>query len=404
MPWIAPTESRLLRGWRSFLMRVLHVTDCYLPRVGGIELHVRDLATRQSQRRDHAEILTLTPRAIGDPADPEWVHRVSGSDPHPAGLTRSWTQLERALRATRPDVVHVHVSVVSPFSTMAAYIAGRLRIPTLITVHSVWTRLGPLPALAQGTMRLREWPVTWSAVSSVAASPVQEMLGCSHRVHVLPNAVDLAEWAKPHPPVDSRTGAASGPLTILSVMRLTRVKRALPLAAMLGKVREQTTEIDARAVIIGDGPQRARMERYLQRHHLQDWVTITGRLDRDAIRIHLDQASLFWAPAELESFGIAPLEARTHGLPVVASSHSGVGEYITHGVEGLLGAKDADMVTHVVDLLTDESLRRRIAHHNTSVPPHHDWDEACRRTDELYRVAALRLESARSITLPGRRS
>lgn len=385
-------------------MRVLHVTDCYLPRVGGIELHVRDLATRQREQGHHAQVLTLTPRATEGPDDPAWVHRVSGSDPHPTGLTRSWAQFERALRGTGPDVVHVHISVVSPFSTMAARMAGRLGLPTLITVHSMWTRFGPLPALAQSTLRLRQWPVVWSAVSGVAAAPIQEMLGANHQVHVLPNAVDPADWVKAYRPDDAGAQDVSESLTILSVMRLTRVKRTLPLASMLRRVRDETNGIDARAIIIGDGPQRAALERYLQRHHLEDWVTIAGRLDRDAIRDHLDQASLFWAPAELESFGIAPLEARTRGLPVVASSHSGVGEYITHGVEGLLGDSDAAMVDNVVELLTNGHLRARMTQHNTRVPPRQDWHEACRRTEELYDLAGSLIGLPPRLALPVGRS
>ena len=384
-------------------MRIVHVTDCYLPRLGGIELHVRDLATRQRDQGHGAHILTLTPADAANPVDPPWVHRVAESGARPLGPSRVLAGLERALTGLRPDVVHVHVSVFSPFATMAAHIAGSLGLPTLVTVHSMWTPLGPLPGWARSTMRLHRWPVVWSAVSSAAAAPVERMLGAGHPVHVLPNAVEPADWRLPALRDPARRDGSES-LTILSVMRLTRVKRTLPLASMLRQVRDATGGLDVRAVIIGDGPQRGALVRYLRRHDLEGWVTLAGRLDREAIRGHLDHASVFWAPAELESFGIAPLEARTRGLPVVASSRSGVGEYITHGREGLLGSTDEAMVHHVIELLRDDHLRTTITDHNTRVPPRQDWEEACRRTEELYAVAGALVGVTPPHALPQDRS
>jgi glycosyltransferase involved in cell wall biosynthesis len=124
---------------------------------------------------------------------------------------------------------------------------------------------------------------------------------------------------------------------------------------------------------------------------MDGWVDLPGRLDRAAIHEALARAALFVAPATLESFGIAALEARTAGLPVVASSRSGVGEFITSGVDGLLGDTDQIMVEQMVRLLTDHRLRASMSAHNRLVPPRHDWLAACRRTEELYQLSAARV-------------
>ena len=98
----------------------------------------------------------------------------------------------------------------------------------------------------------------------------------------------------------------------------------------------------------------------------------------------LRQASVFVAPAELESFGIAALEARSLGLPVVAHADSGVREFIDHGIDGLLGADDDEMAAHLASLVTDDALRSALTIHNSLVPPRHDWPRALDRTDDLY--------------------
>jgi glycosyltransferase involved in cell wall biosynthesis len=172
---------------------------------------------------------------------------------------------------------------------------------------------------------------------------------------------------------------------IISVMRMTRTKRTLPLARILRDVRRRVpADQPLRAVVIGDGPQRPALERYLRRHRMADWVELPGRLDRDDIRCALARSTVYLAPAELESFGIAALEARAVGLPVVASSRSGVGEFVRHGTNGLLGPTDSALAAHVTRLVTDDALRSMITRHNVSVPPRHDWTAACHDTDALY--------------------
>ncbi|HET7429888.1 MAG TPA: glycosyltransferase family 4 protein [Nocardioides sp.] len=336
-------------------MRILHVTDCYLPRLGGIEHHVSSLVAHQRARGHDARVVTTT--RAGTDADPDWVRRVD--------------RAAEAFGEDRPDVVHAHLSVVSPFATAVARRAG---VPTLATVHSLWTGYGMLPRLATAGLG----DVTWSAVSDAAAEPLRQAL--RREVSVLPNAVDPELW-RPLGTV-RRPG---DPVTVVSVMRMTRTKRTLPLARMLRAARAAVpTEVPLRAVVVGNGPQRPSLERYLARHGMSDWVSLPGRLDARAVRRELARADAFVAPATRESFGIAALEARAQGLPVVASSRSGVTEFVRDGREGLLAADDDEMVDAIARLATEPLLRRRIRTHNTTVPLSHDWDAACTLAEALY--------------------
>jgi glycosyltransferase involved in cell wall biosynthesis len=363
-------------------MRVLHVTDCYLPRLGGIETHVQDLVTQQRAEGHDARVLTLTP-AGGGTADPRWVTRVAYprvSVTGPADATRQVLDL-----LAGADVVHAHVSVVSPFTFGVARRACARSVPTLVTVHSLWSHLGALPTLGGAAVGLAGWPVQWSAVSEAAAAPVRRTLGAGVPVLVLPNAVDPSRWQVPH-----RAPVASPVPTIFSVMRFARTKRPLALVRMLREVRARLPEeAPLRAVLIGDGPQRPPVERYLERHGMRDWVELPGRLSRAAIREAYADAGLYVAPAERESFGIAALEARCAGLPVVASSHGGVGSFVTPGVNGWLADDDAGMVRAMVRLLTDRAGAAVIEAHNRVAPRDLDWPAASARALDGYARAAL---------------
>lgn len=364
-------------------MRIAHVTDCYLPRLGGIEMQVHDLAVRQRLAGHDVEIITATPAGQGQ-RDPSWVRRVETAANNPA--VRAVTAAAKARREvvlTRDyDVVHVHCSIWSPLSTVAAMVATRNRIPTVVTVHSLWSGLGPLPRVADTTMRLRGWPMAWSAVSEVAATPLRRMLGADVPVSVLPNGIDPLAWQV------EPTARDTDDVTVASVMRLAARKRPLQLLRMLREVRDQVApDVGMRAVIIGDGPERRTLERYLQRHGM-DWVSLPGRLDRAEIRSVFASSDVYVAPARLESFGIAALEARCAGLPVVATARGGVGEFVTHGREGLLASDDGDMVRALAALVGSPSLRGAIARHNRTVPSTLSWHEVLKRADGLYDDAA----------------
>jgi glycosyltransferase involved in cell wall biosynthesis len=382
------------------LMEVLHVTDGYLPRCGGIELHVRDLAVNQRRAGMAARVVTAT--GSGPEADPPWVERVDtiGS----LGLLngRGVREVNAMLERVQPDAVHAHVSVVSPFATTVARLATRQGMPTVVTVHSLWNYPAELSSMACAALGLLERPVLWSAVSEVAAHRVRQALGPGRRVVVVPNAVEQADWVVP--PETRPRGSNAAP-TIVSVMRLARRKRALALARMLRSVISRLPpETGLRAVIVGNGPQRAELERYLVRHRMTGWVELPGHLDRAAIRAQFARSSLYVAPAKLESFGIAALEARCAGLPVLANGRGGVGEFITDGVDGLLVDDDDAMAAAMVTFFSDPDQRRRLVGRARDTVPDFGWQEAVARSLAVYAEAAElsgRLQAAPPPVLAG---
>lgn len=360
--------------------RVGHVTDVFLPRLGGIETHVDDLVRHQRDRGLDAEVLTPTAAGTDTADDPGWVRRV------PAAQARA--------AIADYDVVHVHVSLWSPYAVGVARAAMAAGVPVLVTVHSMWSGAGGLLRLAALTS-IRRWPVVWSAVSSAAADAFGRSLGGAE-VAVLPNAIDVGEWRRPAGAAQTSDGA----ITLVSVMRLMPRKRPLQLLSAFDELTRLVPDHDVRLVVVGDGPLRRRMERFAARRGLADRVTITGRVPREQVLEELRAASIYVAPADMESFGIAALEARCAGLPVVASRRSGVAEFVRDRRDGLLVGSDAELVAALATLVSDDRLRSRIAAHNRRVAPAFDWSDALARTDELYRVALGRARRADQATTP----
>ena len=362
-------------------MRVLHVTDFYLPRLGGIEMQVSDLAARQAAAGHDVQVLTCSPAAAPD-TGPVQVVRLGSSR---SALARPAT-LRAATQWLSPDldVVHVHVGVGSPLGFWVARAAARQGLPTVITVHSVWWRVAPVFRLLHVLGGWARLPIQWTAVSEVAAGPVRDILGAGADVAVLGNGIDVASWQVVRAPRPARH------VVVVAVMRLAARKRPLPMVDVLAQVRARLDPgVRLDVVVIGDGPQRRAVERQLSRRGMATWVHLTGRLDRDRIRQVFERADVFLAPADLESFGIAALEAHCAGIPVVAKRAGGIGEFVTDGASGLLGDTDADLVDALLALCTDDDLRARLS--SGGIAAHVDWSEVLRQTESLYAAAGERV-------------
>jgi glycosyltransferase involved in cell wall biosynthesis len=157
---------------------------------------------------------------------------------------------------------------------------------------------------------------------------------------------------------------------------------------MLASLRSQVgPSVRLAAWIVGDGPLAARTQEELVRHGLDDWVALTGRLDRPSIRDLCHRADLYVAPATRESFGIAALESRAAGLPIVAMRSGGVRDFVRDGVEGLLADSDEEMARVLAVLAVDGPRRARIAAHNRAVPPSEDWPIVAAGYDHVYAEA-----------------
>lgn len=376
------------------------LSDCFLPRLGGIEVQVHDLSQHLLAAGHQVEVFTATPGPQGqrhgvvEVVDGLTVHRLATRLPfdlpvNPLAVPQLRHRLATGGADGRPfDVAHVHLGVVSPFAVDAARIAVGLDLPTALTWHCVLARTA---YAVQALGVVRSWQrrgAVLSAVSQVAAAGVRTAVGgrpdgSGPPVAVLPNGIDLSAWQRP-----PGVSAPARPVRIVTAMRLARRKRAVPFLHMLRRLREQLPgSVELAVEIYGEGPDRGAMERFLHAQAMTSWVHLPGRLSRPELAQRYSAAHLYVAPARLESFGIAALEARSAGLPVVARRESGVGEFVTDGVNGFLAVDDEDVVARVAQLVTDDGLRERMTAYNLANPAEQDWPRVVGRTLAEYRRA-----------------
>lgn len=372
-------------------MKIALVTDCYLPRLGGIEVQVRDLAHGLRAVGHTVEVFTSTVGEDGqhgghiEIVDSVPVHRLGLDLPTGFPLNPfAGGELRRRL-STGFDVAHVHMGVVSPFTVDATRVARRLGLPTTMTWHCMLAGAEPVIGLTGAVRRWARDGVKLNAVSSAAAVPVQRLLGDLDTVTVLPNGIDVDTWWQPGHGNAAPPLGPGGEVHLVTAMRLVSRKRPMPLLTVLQRVRAMVPDVPFRLSILGDGRLAPFVRSFVRREGMEDWVELAGRVSRPELLRRYASAHIYLSPAKLESFGIAALEARCAGLPVVGLDTSGASEFVHDGVNGFLARDDDDMARAIARLVSDHDLRERMYRYNVTVPPSDlDWSSVIAATEREY--------------------
>jgi glycosyltransferase involved in cell wall biosynthesis len=358
-------------------VRIALVSDWWAPRIGGIESQLTDLAAELARRGHRVRVLTTT-------SDPTKVAGVSvehvampllGAIPVPG--TRRIGEIARLLDAERPEVVHAH-GMFSPLAIAAVVAADRIGVPRVATVHSL---LAPWPVYMAACAIFSAFTNRanlFTAVSRAVAADVQR--ASSRSVIVVPNGLDVDAWRV-------ERAVAANEVRVVAVLRLVPKKRPRDLIEAFDVACRANPGLNLRLTLVGDGPMRGSLERDAARRGVASRVTFAGGCSRDAVRALLAQASIVAHPGGREAFGLALLEARSAGVPIVAMAAGGVAEIVEHGRTGLLATTRDEFGRHLATLARDAELRGRMASATRDGLADFTWTAVGSRYEEVYKLA-----------------
>ncbi len=376
-------------------MRVLLLYDCVYPEsIGGVEHRNHQLALALVGRGHQVRIAGWATHAR-QPAPGVEVSVLPGRGPvHDGGGRR---RLKHALRWARamasvdlawPEVVetanipHAHLA---PLAVRCRLV----RRPLVITWHELWGRYwrdyagAPWPLYALAERLLARLGTTALAVSPLTAERVARIRR-RDPPEVIPNGIPLAAV---------RAAAAGQPrdAPLVYAGRLLADKR-LHLLLQAVALLPRTTE--PLLAVIGEGPERERLQALAGELALGDAVRFLGRLPApEDVWRQLGAALVAVQPSQREGFGLFPLEAMAAGLPVVhcSSPNSAVRSLVRDGVEGLETPPTPEALAAALErLLRDEGARRQLAAGAQRRAAEHDWDAVAVRLERALAAAVTR--------------
>ena len=202
-------------------------------------------------------------------------------------------------------------------------------------------------------------------VLTSSAAFVEEL----ERRNVRPDHINVQHMpVRPFAPVSEKRKAAlrqqlwlgDHTRVLLCVGRLSHEKGHADLIRAFPKIRELSGDPSLHLLLVGEGPERSRIEELCRSLNLTDFVTLAGQ--QDDINPYYGIADIFMLPSVSEGCPNVLLEAMAAGVPVVATAVGGVPEVATNGREAILVTKHdtAGLASAVVQLLKDRELRVRL--------------------------------------------
>ena len=303
-------------------MRVVHVHR--MRGIGGSERHLLALLPALAERGADVAFVGLD--------DPDWNvapfydgltvparHLASPRDVDPALAVR----LRRTLAELGPDIVHTHLVHADVYGALGS-LRGRWRL--VATKHNDDPfRVGPF--------RFVERTLTRRASRVIAITRALRRF-CVEQVGLPEAKVDVVHYGLDEIPAwTDGDGAPPDGRFVLVVGRLVEQKGVDVAIRALAELQD-----DVRLAVLGEGPERLRLEQLARELGVADRLLLPGRVGD--VAAWLRAAELVLHPVRWEGFGLAVLEAMLAGRPVVASAVSAVPELVLDGETGILVRPD----------------------------------------------------------------
>jgi N-acetyl-alpha-D-glucosaminyl L-malate synthase BshA len=259
------------------------------------------------------------------------------------------------------DLIHAHYAVPHATSAwIAKEMVGRDGFCVVTTLHGTdITLVGQDPSYQSITQFSIQKSDGLTAVSEYLRRETVEHFDIpAERIEVIPNFVDLKLYKRDAHPCHKSRLSLPGESIIMHISNFRAVKRVDDAVRVLAKINR---EVPARLVLIGDGPERGRVQQTAEEEGVAGRVTFLGK--QESVAEILSCADIFLLPSASESFGLVALEAMSCGVPVIATRVGGVPEVITEGSDGYLAnVGDVDtMAERAVEILKDKETWRRMS-------------------------------------------
>ena len=346
---------------------------CY-PTYGGSGVVATELGIELAARGHDIHFITYSQpfRLTGREANIHF-HEVAVSNyplfEHPPYDLALATRMAEVAEFYSLDLLHVHYAI--PHS-VSAYLAQKMvqsqslaahgrYLPFITTLHGTDITL---VGLDRSYLPITRFGIEESdgvtAISSYLRDRTYEAFNITSKIEVIRNFVNCDVYVRNPDLVASMRPryAKANERLLVHLSNFRPVKRVTDVVEVFARVARA---LPARLMLIGDGPDRSAAEYLAARHGIQDRVHFLGK--QDNVNELLPLADLMIMPSEMESFGLAALEAMACSVPAIATRVGGVPELIESGTNGLLfNVGDIDgMSSAAIALLGDTGRLSRMA-------------------------------------------
>ena len=331
---------------------------CY-PTFGGSGVIATELGKALAEKGHSVHFITYSqPVRLEHFIENVFYHEVSVADyplfeyaPYETALT---SKLVDVARFEKLDIVHVHYAI--PHASVA-YMAKKimesqgLKLPFITTLHGTdITLVGKNESYNPVVTFAINQSDAVTSVSNSLKTETYKHFNIQKEIEVIPNFIDLRRFNKQRRDHFRRAIAPNNERLVVHASNFRPVKRVGDVVKVFHNISKV---IPSKLLMIGDGPERDRIEKECRETSDCENIRFLGKID--VVEEILSICDLFVLPSESESFGLAALEAMACQVPVISTNTGGLPEVIKQGYNGFMSnvGDIEDMSKNAIHILED---------------------------------------------------
>ena len=270
------------------------------------------------------------------------------------------------IKGWKPDIVHFHTE--GPVGRLAIKIAKETSAPLVVTTHTDFARYvfgglsdsWPVQALCKAIGKLF-YPATKAIiVPSEKSRAFPWLQQYSDRLRVIPNGIRLERFqrlvtASERAALLRQYGLADRGCTLVLVSRISREKNILEILRYFPALLRRVPE--AQLVIVGEGPDRRRLEKYCVRKELSGHIRFIGGVHPEEVYRYYAMGDVFVCASTFETQGMTYFEAMARGLPMVCRKDLCLVNVLDNGKNGYVYETEQEFTDAVSKILMDKQLQ-----------------------------------------------
>ncbi len=340
-------------------------TDVYKPVVNGVVTSIENLFNSLAELNH--KIYIFAPEYPGYKDESSNIYRFKSINlwskvNYPLGLPYS-RRIFKIINSLDLDLIHCH----HPFLMGRAgqYVARKLHIPLVATLHTQYEEyIHYIPFNRYIVRSMTLWALkNFSNRCDALIIPAEsrkrqlEKYGISSRIKVVPNCIEPDIFSKLNGnKIKDRYSISREEKILIFVGRLAREKNIEFLITCFKDIRKKYNNI--KLMLVGEGPERKRIENFINKENLSEDVILTGEINNKDIKDYYGAADIFVSTSKTEVHPVVLLEAMASAIPVVAVRAPGYEDTVRHGLDGLLCEEHVEEFSDSVLSLLNNNLKR----------------------------------------------
>lgn len=379
-------------------MKIAMMTNNYKPFIAGVPISIERLA--DGLRALGHKVVIFAPSYDGQEEEEDVVRYnsllqgVVGGFSIPNSLD---PKIEKEFKKGQFDIIHVHHPMM--IGHTARYLSLKYRVPLVYTYHTRYEQYLHYFGLSAVKDIMPAYIRKCTRTCDVVIAPTPQMkqylkdIKVNKSIQVLPTGLPQNSFC----PDINKTAVlrkellGDGKYLFCTVARLAKEKNLefiLKSLTMYKKERGITEQSDFKFALIGEGPERANLQRLVEKLGLINEVCFVGKVPNAEIKNYCQASDLFLFASKSETQGIVLLEAMAAGTPVLAVRASGTRDIVVNGINGYMVNEIQEFTEKLTDILNNNELNI-LSQGASRSAAEYDSFRIAQHAAEIYDIARL---------------